>query len=280
MLGSLVVIYPTPTHEGGELVLRHENHERKFDAKVLTASQTSPSLAYVAFYSNVEREVLKVTTGRKVTITYNLYLVDPSLEPGAPAVTKNTQIASNFQTKLRELLERPEFLPDGGKLGFGLARHYPFTFGTDLQEMEICLKGEDARVYQVCQELQLQPSLQVIYDDDRRNEASDGIMLDEIVRDINYDYESRSYGQILVDALGGVPVNKTEDAHHGGEEDEDEDEDEYDNKDFITWISPFNQRNQLAGSCSLNGKDLIPANFSPCIIAYIAAAHDRMHNVD
>jgi len=72
MLGSLVVIYPT-AHEGGELVLRHGDHEWKFDANSLTASQSSPSLAYVAFYSDLEHEVLEVTSGRQVTVTYNLY---------------------------------------------------------------------------------------------------------------------------------------------------------------------------------------------------------------
>ena len=63
MLGSLVIIYPT-AHEGGELVLRHKDHdsEWKFDTNSLTASQSSPSLAYVAFYSDIEHEVLKVTS--------------------------------------------------------------------------------------------------------------------------------------------------------------------------------------------------------------------------
>lgn len=50
MLGSLVVIYPT-AHEGGELVLRHKDCEWEFDAKSLTVS--SPSLAYVGFYSDI-----------------------------------------------------------------------------------------------------------------------------------------------------------------------------------------------------------------------------------
>jgi len=83
MLGSLVVIYPT-AHEGGELVLRHKDREWKFDDKSLTASQSSPSLAYVAFYSDTEYEVLKVTGGRRVTVTYNLYLADPASRPGVP----------------------------------------------------------------------------------------------------------------------------------------------------------------------------------------------------
>jgi len=39
---------------------------------------------YVAFYSDTEYEVLKVTGGRGVTVTYNLYLADPASRPGVP----------------------------------------------------------------------------------------------------------------------------------------------------------------------------------------------------
>ena len=152
MLGSLVVIYPT-AHEGGELVLRHKDHEWKFDANSLTSEQPSPSLAYVAFHSDIEHEVLKVTSGRRVTVTYNLYLVDPASRPRAPAVTPNSKSASNLQTTLQRLLKSPEFLPDGGTLGFGLAHLYPVTSNTQLQEMTSYLKGEDAHVYQACREL-------------------------------------------------------------------------------------------------------------------------------
>ena len=141
MLGSLVVIYPT-AHEGGELILRHKDQQWKVDGKSLTSSQSSPSLAYVAFYSDIEHEVLKVTSGRRVTVTYNLYLVDPVLKPAAPAITPNLQIVSNFQTALQRLLKSPEFLPNGGTLGFGLAHLYPVTFETKLQEMTNYLKGE------------------------------------------------------------------------------------------------------------------------------------------
>ena len=39
MFGSLVIVYPT-AHEAGELVLRHKDHEWKFDADSLTASSS------------------------------------------------------------------------------------------------------------------------------------------------------------------------------------------------------------------------------------------------
>ena len=68
MLGSLVIVYPT-AHQGGELVLRHKGGEWKFDANALTSLQSPPSLAYVAFYSDIEHEVLKVTAPESPSLT-------------------------------------------------------------------------------------------------------------------------------------------------------------------------------------------------------------------
>lgn len=274
MLGSLVVIYPTP-YEGGELVLRHKDREWKFDANTLTTSQSSPSLAYVAFYSDIEHEVLKVTSGRRVTVTYNLYLVDPALKPKASAVTPNAQSVSNLQTTLQRLLKGPEFLPDGGILGFGLAHLYPVTSQTKLQEMSVYLKGEDAHVYRACRELQLQPSLQMIYDDYRLEPEGYGIMVDRFALNHYYDYSRESYEGALVKELGGVSVNKIEGinfnpslfAPYGESEGE-----------FITWISPFNGRNQLQDINMAYGNE-VSAEYiycSPCLIVRIAAASDRV----
>ncbi|KAF9648975.1 hypothetical protein BDM02DRAFT_3167372 [Thelephora ganbajun] len=275
MLGSLVITYPTP-HEGGELALRHKDREWKFDANSLTVTQPSPSLAYVAFYSDIEHEVLEVTSGRRVTITYNLYFVDPASRPGVSAITPNLKNTSNLQTTLRGLLKNPEFLPDGGTLGFGLAHLYPVTFETELREMATYLKGEDAHVYRACRELQLQPSLQVIYSeaDSFRDEC--GVMLDQIVRDPDYECEDGdSYESTLIRELGGVLVNKTQDTvlkrPHWVSDGEGEEV-------FITWISPFNEQNQLEDISMTYGNEFC-AGFiycSPCIIVRIPAASDRV----
>jgi len=270
MFGSLVVIYPT-AHEGGELVLRHEDREWKFDAKSLASLSYPTSLAYVAFYSDIEHEVMKVTSGCRVTVTYNLYLVDPI---SSPHMTPNVKSASNLQTTLRGLLKTPEFLPDGGTLGFGLAHLYPVTFETELQGIANYLKGEDAHVYRACRELQLESSLQMIYNDNESGEEY-GIMVDKIVRAPAYDYENEYYETALLD-MGGVSVNKTEDVvvnrsrwiprelRGGGER--------------IIWISPFNDRNQLQDIRTTYGNEVSTGYTycSPCIVVRIAPAGDRM----
>ena len=272
MFGSLVIIYPT-AHEGGELVLRHKDREWKFDAVSLTTPQ-SPSLTYVAFYSDIEHEILKVTSGRRVTITYNLYLVDPTSKPGAPAITPNLSMASNLQNTLRGLLKSPEFLPHGGTLGFGLAHLYPVTRNTELQEMTNYLKGEDAHVYQACRDLQLQPSLQMIYDDSESSKKH-GIMLDHIIdHHLDYDYYDHCYEGILVGKLDGISVNKTEDAVL----DDSRWVSEGRSGEFITWVSPFNGRNQLHDISMAYGNEFMADYIycSPCIIVRIPAASVRV----
>jgi len=259
-------------------VLRHEDHECKFDANSLTSKQPSPSLAYVAFYSDTEHEVLKVTSGRRVTVTYNLYLVDPDPRSKAFTVTPKSESTSNLQTTLQRLLDSPEFLPDGGTLGFGLTHLYPVTFDTRLQRMTKCLKGKDAHVYRACRVLHLQPSLQIIYDDERSESEECGIMLDEIVHDPPYNFLYGD-GEKYVDALmkgGGVPVNKTEDVRP--EEDSHWVTRKGKEGEFITWISPFNGQNQLKDTTVAYGNDVSTGYIycSPCIIARVDAAIDRM----
>ena len=273
-----MVIYPTP-HEGGELVLDHEGHEWKFDPNILTASRSSPSLAYVAFSGDIKHGILPVTAGRSVTVTYNLYIVDPSSKSRSPTPTENAQSDSNLETTLRRLLESPEFLPKGATLGFGLAHLYPVTEDMDLSEMEGRLKGEDAHVYRVCQEFQLDPSLKIIYDD-YRNGKEYGIMLDRIAGCVDYSPENgETYEEGLMSDCYGVSVNKTEYADMSKSKWASEDEEEEEGRtEFITWVSPFNGRNKLQDFTVTLGNEVNPGIIycSPCIIVRIAGASDRM----
>ena len=105
--------------------------------------------------------------------------------------------------------------------------------------MAIHLKGEDAQVHRTCRELQLQPSLRTIYDNEESvKHTSYGLMLDPIEVDPNDRVED--WGDTLY--LGGAAVNKGDDAliersewvAEKGIEGE-----------HITWISPFSERNRL-----------------------------------
>lgn len=71
MVGTLVVTLPS-RYSGGELIVGHNE-----DRKVYTGSRTALSL--VAFYADCRHEVLKVKSGYRITLTYNLILHgDPS----------------------------------------------------------------------------------------------------------------------------------------------------------------------------------------------------------
>lgn len=276
MLGSLVIVFPT-SHQGGELVLRHKDREWTFDASALMSLRSSPSLAYVAFYSDIEHEVLTVTSGYRITLTYNLYSIPSKTnsKPTALAVTPGPNVSDSFQMTLRGLLKSPEFLPDGGNLGFGLHHLYPVTFKTALEDLIQYLKGEDAHIYRICQELQLKPTLRMIYDD-RGNGTEFGVMMEEIIEQPRYDYERYgvSYASHLVDELGGIPVNKVNsDSARVARWFE-----EGDGEGRITWISPFNGRNQLRDFTMAYGNEVSVGYIycSPCLIARVPPASDRV----
>lgn len=77
------------SHTGGNLVFHHRDHSFDFNTSSILESAPSTSVAYVAFYSDVQHEVLEVTSGARITITYNLYydsfrLPPPVLRPRIP----------------------------------------------------------------------------------------------------------------------------------------------------------------------------------------------------
>jgi len=171
MFGSLVILFPAP-HEGGAFVLRHGGNETTFDSGAVLRDAKEPSIAYVAFLCDVEHEVLPVTAGYRISITYNLYLRDVPSQLRAPEKPYRTlpPTANTFFDALQHLLADPTFLPKGGVLGFDLSHEYPvpreyndFTLFCDLEDR---LKGPDALVLKTCRDLSLPVSIKAVYDND------------------------------------------------------------------------------------------------------------------
>ena len=73
MVGTLVVTLPS-SYVGGELMVGH-NEEWK-------AYRGSKTLSLVAFYADCRHEVLKVASGYRITLTYNLLLHGDTSRPG------------------------------------------------------------------------------------------------------------------------------------------------------------------------------------------------------
>ena len=175
MFGSLVVIFPTP-HEGGTLVLSTETEQWSFDAHTMLAASNSdaPHIAYVAFYSDITHEVLPVTSGCRITLTYNLYFEDIIDTSGVawPASDRYDVV----RNALKELVDDESAFPAEGILGFGLMHQYSINRydednGTsyNLSELPKFLKGSDALVYSVCKDLGLDVTLQALYKTEGRD---------------------------------------------------------------------------------------------------------------
>ena len=214
MFGSLVVVMPT-AHQGGQLVLRHQGKEWTFDAAKLLSGEASNTLAYIAFFSDVEHEVLPVTSGHRVTLTYNLfYTLDTTTRlhrGGVSPIWPAHADVSNLRRLLGGLLDNPEFLPEGGTLGFGLLHGYPFPKVWEnrdddpLDLLKRWLKGSDRSLFEACQGLGLQPLLRLIHYGDVYD-----VLLRYMVEFEDLDEQEQDADRLLVERYGGVVVLKKE----------------------------------------------------------------------
>jgi 2OG-Fe(II) oxygenase superfamily len=108
--GSLVVCLPC-AHTGGELAVRHAGREVKFDW-----SGDSKELQWAAFYSDCEHEVLPVTSGYRVTLTYNLYYNKFGNQIPAQVNWKVSSLP--LYEVFSEVLRDKSFMPYGNSLFF------------------------------------------------------------------------------------------------------------------------------------------------------------------
>ncbi|KAG7098072.1 hypothetical protein E1B28_000046 [Marasmius oreades] len=163
MFGSLVIVFPT-LHTGGQLVLRHGEKEHNFDSGTILSNSPSPNdtIAYVAFFSDVEHEVLPVISGHRITLTYNLYFSKSSNQgPDSLLVTKTNL---KLRDAISAILDNPQFLPNGGLLGFALSHSYAVDTQSSesLNEILRVLKGEDAVIRSACEDLGLDLSINCV----------------------------------------------------------------------------------------------------------------------
>jgi hypothetical protein len=205
MFGSLVFTLPTQ-YQGGNLNLRHRTREHSFDAAALLQSASPTSVAYVAFYSDVNHEVLEVTSGHRITITFNLYFDEfraPSILP-----EKKLNVPMNpFMSALREVVRNVGFLKENKYLGFGLEHCYPMEVlghpGADSQFRDKWagyLKGPDALLYRSLKEMGLDPDIGLLYESSNIYDGSEYFwvllytMLDgQLEREVEESDSSLSY---------------------------------------------------------------------------------------
>ena len=279
MFGSLVVVFPTP-HEGGALSLRHHGHEWIFDSAKVLEAVNQPTIGYVAFFSDIEHEVAPVTSGHRITLTYNLYFDDiGGPVSGDDAVSKHLvppQLLNQdrFSEAFKALLGNPEFMADGGTLAFGLRHVYPIN--GYLWHVYNILKGSDAVVYQSMRALGFDPVLYLFYDEESTYYGKEykeysnpikGAMVDHLI------YFDGTYCEEtvldVVQGQGGFLVRQD-----GKRMDDDCDED----SEPIEWVTPVTTYNRQKGAYASYGNEvsLTWAYGDVCMIVRIGKAGERL----
>lgn len=168
MAGTLTFCLPS-RFTGGELIVRQDQHEVTVDWATEVLKDGKGSIHWCFLYSDCQHEVLKVTSGYRVTITYDVF--EWKVNSGNTLLTTDSRA-----THLKEYLMRSEsFLERGGTLGFGLKHVYPEEdfFWAFSQGSETPLKGVDRALMTAITQLGLTWKFQAVYDPDTRYEEED-----------------------------------------------------------------------------------------------------------
>jgi hypothetical protein len=230
MFGSLVGVLPTQ-HEGGQFVLRQGEKEWTLDFTDRFVSAIEPSVCFVAFFGDTEHEVLPVTSGYRVTLTYNLY--------HKPIHPSTSSIPTPFQIKLKQalvdLVNDKSTLPDGGYLGFGLVHEYVHTGRDLLDPLSSQLKGSDRALADLCHQLGLRYYFRLFY-----REITDAHVNLIATKELDVDggnmhYESQS-SDYLRQALDGLTNEQVEGVvFFGGHKIDSRTLEDY----GYSWLNPF-----------------------------------------
>lgn len=199
-IGSLVVCLPS-AHQGGQLEVRHQGQSIKFDWSMPWTAR--PELQWAAFYSGCEHEVMNVTSGHLITLTYNLFARNTS-NTGTPQAGRGLMDPTQLPLygNLHSLFLQESFMPDGGHLGVHTSHAYPHT--STSARLPATLKGIDMVVWETFRSLGCGMKLRPVV---------------EMAGEYHYGHE--------VDWHGDCPAVELSDAsskrHWGSDEDDDSD---------------------------------------------------------
>lgn len=152
--------------------MRHAGNQTIFD----WAPESSSVIQWAAFFSDCEHEVLDVTDGHRVTLTYNLFWTSIGPSSMADNLKSLDETSLHFFNAVKNLLACPEFLPQGihawlattsylvhfantsltllgGLVGFACVHAYPHTSSSTADHLPSTLKGLDMVVFHVLERL-------------------------------------------------------------------------------------------------------------------------------
>lgn len=188
------------------MAVRHQGREVIFD----WASKSPDSIQWASFFSDCEHEVLEVTEGHRVTLTYNLFWA--AYGPAAQGGRLNALDLKStvFFSALQKLLDCPGFHPKGcysrsltyaecsalgsycansltgGLLGFTCTHAYPHSSQLTLHKLHHTLKGIDMLVYQALMRLVGNARVSAVLDDSEYQDR---------IRDGGWDYDDSDGSQ-------------------------------------------------------------------------------------
>ncbi|KAK7991459.1 hypothetical protein PG988_000253 [Apiospora saccharicola] len=168
--GSLVVCLPVD-HEGGQLKVRHKGEELTFDWSTTPQKANgkegklddNAAVQWAAFYSDCEHEVLEVTSGHRITLTYNMYAVRGSGRLTGHSLSPNPLNPTHlplFDT-IQRTLSQDSFNGQGGTIGVWCSHAYPHNHKTE-SPLPDALKGLDAVLWEIFQYLRLDPKIKPV----------------------------------------------------------------------------------------------------------------------
>ncbi|XP_024534140.1 uncharacterized protein LOC9641358 [Selaginella moellendorffii] len=131
MLASLVVSLPC-AHSGGDLVVRHGKKSQSFS---FGGENSDDRIGWAAFFSDCEHEVLEVTSGHRLTLTYNLFVEESSTVAGKTDFSRSELYKLFVEAKA-----------SGKNMTLGFPCEHLYAQGSEVSIPE-ALKGSDAFVY-------------------------------------------------------------------------------------------------------------------------------------
>ncbi|KAI0291798.1 hypothetical protein B0F90DRAFT_335279 [Multifurca ochricompacta] len=275
MFGSLVIVFPT-AHEGGTLHLRHDGQEWTFNSGLELAGLRTPTIGYIAFFSDIEHEVAPVISGHRVTLTYNLYFYDKgpiSKKDSTSEGNSYPPVAVNeraFRETLEDFLENPEFLAVGGTLGFGLRHIYPVSKSRMLRDIYNLLKGSDAAVFRSFKTLGFEPTLYMYYEGySWQSDSTEAAIINNVMFSFN-DTENPDIIQEIA-SRGGLVVWHKDHAQIDSKE-------KWANPEKVHWVTPVMEFNRQEGSYATygNSPELKLVYGYLCLVVRIGKAGERL----
>jgi hypothetical protein len=167
MFGALVLVFQN-RRNGGDLIFRCEGFEDNFQLAVTVELASEPSIAYAALYSEVEHEVVRVKSGERVGLTFNLYFGEMQTYGCDVAVPRGAAIMGKeaaFRAAADARVAKHEIFQDSLALAFPLHHMYAIEVQRDgnpresISHVPALLKGSDSTLFTVVRALGLEPTV-------------------------------------------------------------------------------------------------------------------------